>query len=115
MNLPELKSDFYKRYSASDNFLHFTSNGILCALLGHCDIENSPSLTCTLSMRIQMFARVLEGSMIKLQSSAENNCFIYIFGTPAEIFRGADRETVNLIKALESRKIKGAQILYDST
>ena len=115
LNLPELKSAFYKRYNASDKFLHFTSNGILCTLLGHCGIEGAPSLTCTLSMRVQMFARALDGNMIKLQSSEENDCFVYIFGTPAEIFRGTDRETVNLIKTLESRSLRGAQILYDST
>ena len=62
-----------------------------------------------------MFARVLDGNMIKIQNSAENKCLVYVFGTPPELFRGADRETVNLIRALESRKIKGAQILYDST
>ena len=115
MNLPELKEDFYKRYSSSDNYLHFTSNGILCTLLGHCGIENAPSLTCTLSMRVRMFARALNGNMIKIQSSTENKCFVYIFGTPPELFRGADKETVNLIRMLDNHKIKGAQILYDST
>ena len=67
MNLPELKEDFYKRYSSSDNYLHFTSNGILCTLLGHCGIGNAPSLTCTLSMRVRMFARSLDGNMIKIK------------------------------------------------
>lgn len=113
LKLPELKEAFYKRYNSSDNYLHFTSNGLLCTLLGHCELENTPSLTCTLSMRVQMFARALDGGMIKLQSSTEDKCLVYIFGTPAELFRGGDKETVKVIQMLDEKKIRGAQILYD--
>ncbi|MCC8160171.1 MAG: hypothetical protein LIO53_02460 [Oscillospiraceae bacterium] len=113
MNLPELKEDFYKRYSASDNFLHFVSNGLLCALLGHCGIEYAPSLTCALSMRVQMFARAMGGNIIKLQSTDTNKCLVYNFGDRAELFRGFDFDAVSLMHCLARRGAKGAQILYD--
>ncbi|MCD8180306.1 MAG: hypothetical protein LUF26_02325 [Firmicutes bacterium] len=115
MNLSELKEDFYKRYSASDSFLHFVSSGILCPLLGHCGIEYAPSVSFALSMRVQMFARALGGNVIKLQSTDTNRCLVYNFGDRAELYRGFDFDAVSLMSCLARRGAKGAQILYDCT
>lgn len=113
MNLPELKEDFYKRFNQSDSFLHFTANGLLCTLLGHSDIEYAPSLTFTLSMRVQMFARRLGGNMINLQDTSSAKSLSYTFGTPIGLFRGGDKSAAELLRSLERYKPKGAEILYE--
>lgn len=115
MNLPELKKDFYQRYNQSDSFLHFCSNGILCELLGYTNIEYAPSLTFTLSMRIQMFARKLGGNLINIESTKSDGCLSYHLGTPAQLFRGHDRFIVDLIQSMNSSGLRGADILYDCT
>lgn len=115
LNLTEIKQDFYKRYNASDNFLHFTSNGLLCVLLGCCDIENAPSLSCTLSMRVQMLARKLDSNIIKIQDADTNKCLSYIPGTSPELFQGMDRKFAQLISEFDRGRLRGAEILYKST
>lgn len=113
MNLPELKKDFYKRFDPSDNFLHFTSNGLLCDLLGHSCVENAPSLTCALSMRVQMSARRLGSNMINIQDVSSAQAFSYTFGSPSELLRGENERTAKLINRLMKYNINGAQILYE--
>ncbi len=113
MNLTELKQDFYKRFNASDNFLHFTSNGIFCTLLGCTETEYTPSLGCTLSMGVKMFSRRLEGGLISLQENKSNKCFSYIFGSNTENLRGDGNEYVNLFRRLEPLGLKGTQVLFE--
>ncbi len=113
MNLPELKEDFYKRFDPSDNFLHFTSNGLLCDLLGHSSVEYAPSLTCALSMRVKMFARRLGSDMVNIQDVSSAQAFSYTFGTPSELLRGENEQTAKLINRLMRYNINGAQILYE--
>lgn len=115
MKLQELKQNFYKRYEQSDNFLHFTSTGLVCPLLGHNNIENTPSLTCSLSMRVQMFARRLGGNSIDIQDVTGNEEISYRFGTPNRIVQGIYPDTVNIIHKFEKYGISGAQILYERT
>ena len=115
MNLPELKQNFYKRFDESDKFLHFTSCGILYTMLGHTDIDTAPSLTCPLSMRIQMFSRKMGTDMINLENTASNTCLSYRFGTPSELYREKDKYVASLINALSHYKISGAKILYDNS
>jgi galactokinase len=115
--LSELKKDFYRRFNASDNFLHLTANGIACPLLGYTDIRNAPSLSLTLSMRIQMLARKIDDNTVNVQASDSDKCFSYRFGTPTSNIRGADKFTADITAALErhnfSSPLRGAQILYD--
>lgn len=113
LNLTELKQDFYKRFSASDNFLHFTANGILCTLLGCTETEYTPFLGCTLSMGVKMFARRLNGEVINIQENTSDECLSYIFGTPLEQFRGDNKEYTELIKRLEPYSLSGTQILFE--
>lgn len=115
MNFPELKKDFYKRFDESDNFLHFTSCGLLCTLLGHTDIESAPALTCTLSMRVAMFARKLGGNVIMIESTSNDKCLSYTIGTPEELFRGKDKLPIRIINTMEPYIKGGAQIFFDST
>lgn len=113
MNLPELKKDFYHRFNSSDNFLHFTANGLLCALLGYTDIEYAPSLTFTLSMRIQMFSRKMGGGLINIEESSTNKCFSYHLGTPSKLFRGKEKFIAELVESLNIYNQNGTDILYD--
>lgn len=113
MNLTELKQDFYKRFNASDNFLHFTSNGILCTLLGCTETEYTPSLGCTLSMGVKMFSRRLNGELISIQENTSNQCLSYIFGANTEHFHGQNRDCVRLLKQLEAYGLRGTQILFE--
>lgn len=115
MNKTEIKSDFYQRYSASDNFLHFTANGLLCTLLGHIDIEGAPSLNCGLSMRVQMFACRLGGRIINLQNTQSDKCLSYNFGTNPALFPSDRIADIELLGMLEKQNIEGMNILYDST
>lgn len=115
MNFPELKQNFYKRFEQSSKFLHFTSQGLLCTLLGHVSVPQSPSLTCTLSMRVQMFARACGGQGIKIESTDSDNFFAYTPGDPTQIFRGKGRRTAELIDTLRGHSLKGTEILYQTT
>lgn len=115
LKFAELKQDFYKRFRQSDNFLHFTSTGLLCTLLGHSDIKHAPSLTCSLSMRVQMFARRLGGSCIDIQDVTKSEGLSYRFGTPTDILHSTDRSSAEIIRRLEDYGISGAQILYERT
>lgn len=115
MNFPELKQDFYKRFEQSSKFLHFTSQGLLCTLLGHVSVPQSPSLTCTLSMRVQMFARAAGGQGIKIESSDSDKFFAYTPGDPTQIFRGKGRLAAELIDTLRGHSLKGTEILYQTS
>lgn len=115
MNLPELKKDFYQRFNSSDNFLHFTANGLLCTLLGYTDIDYAPSLTFTLSMRIQMFARKTGGKLVNIEDTASDKCLSYHFGTPPKLFRGKEKFIAELIDSLNLPNPIGVDILYDCT
>ena len=115
MKLTELKQDFYKRFEQSDNFLHFTSTGLLCTLLGHSDIEHAPSLTCSLSMRVQMFTRRLGGNCIDIQDVTKSEGLSYRFGTPTDILHSNNRNTAEIIRRFEDYGLSGAQILYERT
>lgn len=115
MNLPELKKDFYKRLGPSHSFLHFISNGMLCTLLGHDEVDESPFIACTLSMGIKMFARKLGGNMIVIQDNAKSKAISYTYGSSPTQYTGEPRDTIELIQRLESRNIRGAEILFDCT
>ncbi len=113
MNLPELKNDFYKRLGPSDNFLHFMSNGLLCSLLGHDDIDAAPFIGCTLSMGVKMFARKLGGKMIMIQDNDQSNAISYKYGAGTAQYAGTAKDIAELIQRLEIKNIKGAEILFD--
>lgn len=113
MNLTDLKSSFYKRYSQSENFLYFASNGLLCTLLGHSNIYLTPSITCTLSMRVKMFARKIDGNIIRIEDTSGLKLFSYTLNTPPNLFHGKERTLANHLKSLTKYGIKGAEILYD--
>lgn len=113
MDLTELKQDFYKRFNASDNFLHFTSNGILCTLLGCTETDYTPFLGCTLSMGVKMFSRRLDGDMISLQESTSNKSLSYVLGSNGETFHGSNRECAQLFKQLEPYGLRGTQVLLE--
>ncbi len=111
--MSELKEDFYKRYETSCNYLHFSANGILCPLLGYTEFETAQSLSCSLSMRVQMLARSLDGGILKVGSVASDKCFSYDFTDPASLFSGVDAETVRIATAIGRGRKIGAQILYE--
>lgn len=115
MDFPILKEDFHNRFLQSGSFLHFTSYGLLCTLLGHIDIESAPSINFSLSMRIQMLARKNASNSIKLQNSATNKNLSYTLGTPSKLFNDSARFAVDLINSMNNYNIKGADILYDSS
>ncbi len=115
MNLPKLKQDFYKRFQQSNNFLHFTSTGLLCTLLGHSDIENAPSMTCSLSMGTQMFTRRLGGNCINIQNVRKSEALLYRFGTPTKLLPLDKRKTADILQKFSDYGISGAQILYERT
>lgn len=113
MNLTELKQDFYQRFNASDNFLHFTANGVLCTLLGCTETEYTPALGCTLSMGVKMFSRHLNGEVINIQESTSNQGLSYIFGSNTEQFHGRNRECARLFQQLEAPGLRGTQVLFE--
>ena len=115
MNFLTLKEDFYKRYETSSKFLHYTSYGALCTLLGHTDIPTAPSLCCTLSMRVEMFARKSCGNYVKIENTTTDKCLQYPFGTSTDLFKGKTKFFAELIHALENSGLKGAEILYNNT
>lgn len=115
MNFLTLKEDFYKRYETSGKFLHYTSYGALCTLLGHTDIPTAPSLCCTLSMRVEMFARKSGGNYVKIENTTTDKCLQYPFGTSTDLFKGKTQFFAELIHALENSGLKGAEILYNNT
>lgn len=113
MNLAEFKSDFYRRCGASDNFLHYTAAGVLCTLLGYSDIEYMPCLTFTLSMKMQMLSRKMNGMLINIEDTASDKCFSYRFGTSPNLFRDKERFIASLTEDINPPC--GAQILCDCT
>ena len=82
MNFLTLKEDFYKRYETSGKFLHYTSYGALCTLLGHTDIPTAPSLCCTLSMRVEMFARKTGGKYVKIENTTTDTRTVDVKAVP---------------------------------
>lgn len=115
MNFADLKASFYKRYSRSENFLYFAANGFLCTLLGHSNMSITPSLTCTLSMRVKMFARRIDGNIVSIEDTSGRKLFSYTLNTPPELFRGKERTLANHLRELSKQGIRGAQVLYDSS
>lgn len=113
MDLTELKKDFYKRFNASDNFLYFTANGVLCTLLGCNETEYTPALSCTLSMGVKMFARRLDGGVINIQENTEDQSLSYIFSANSEHFHGRNREFAKIIHQFEPYSLRGTQILFE--
>lgn len=115
MNFLTLKEDFYKRYQPSAKFLHYTSYGALCTLLGHTDIPTAPSLCCTLSMKVEMFARKSGGNYVKIENTTTDKCLQYPFGMSTDLFKGKTKFFAELIHALENSGLKGTEILYNNT
>ena len=62
-----------------------------------------------------MFARRLDGSMIKIQSTNSDRHFTYTPNMPPALLGGREREIAELIASLQGYGISGAQILYCST
>lgn len=112
MNRNDIKETFYKRYSASDSYLHFTFAGILCELLGCGDINGAPFLSCRLSMGIKMLARRLGGNIITVQDTASDSKFTYTAANPQELYSGRNRGIAEIARKFNGQ---GAEILYQST
>lgn len=112
LNLTDLKQDFYKRFSASNSFLAYSRMGLLCPLLGNTSIKHSPSLNCSLSMKIQLYGRQLAGEMIKLQSTKNNLCVVFRFGTrpPSQ-----HTELFEMLEKMRGYGIGGAELFFDSS
>lgn len=112
MNLTDLKQDFYKRFSASDSFLSYSRMGLLCPLLGDVSIKHSPALTCSLSMKIQVYGRRLGGELIKLQSTKNNLCVIFRFGgqLPSQ-----HTELFEMLDKMRGYGAGGAELFFDSS
>ena len=77
MNISVLKSDFYKRFDTSDNFLVTQKCGMLCTLLGFCDIRGAMSLTATLSMGVNGVCRKLSGDVIQITNNDSGDLLRY--------------------------------------
>lgn len=112
MNLVDLKEDFYKRFNASDSFLCYSRAGLLCPLLGDISIEHSPSLSCSLSMKVQVYGRRLNGEMIKLQSTKNNLCVIFRYGgrLPSQ-----HTELFDMLEKMHGYGAGGAELFFDSS
>ncbi len=112
MNLTDLKQDFYKRFNVSSAFLSYSRMGLLCPLLGEVSIERCPSLACSLSMKVQVYARRLEGDMIKLQSTKNNLCVIFRFGgrLPSQ-----HPSLFEMLDKMHGYGVGGAEIFFDSS
>lgn len=112
MNLTDLKQDFYKRFSASESFLTYSRIGLLCPLLGDASIKRSPLLSCSLSMKVQLYGRRLGGEMIKLQSTKNNLCVVFHFGgrPPSQ-----HTELFEMLEKMHGYGISGAELFFDSS
>lgn len=112
MNLTDLKQDFYKRFSVSDSFLAYSRMGLLCPLLGDASIKRSPLLSCSLSMRVQLYGRRLGGEMVKLQSTKNNLCVVFHFGgrPPSQ-----HTELFEMLEKMRGYGIGGAELFFDSS
>ncbi len=111
MNLTELKTDFYRRYSESASYLCFFRSGLLCSLLGDVDIPKSRSLNCSLSMCVQVCGRAVGGDIIKLEDSDSNNCRSHHLLSPFP----AKNRTLQAISRLAPMGISGAELLACSS
>lgn len=110
LNLTDLKEDFYKRFSASGSFLSYSRAGLLCPLLGYEEINHCPALTCSLSMKVQVYGRRLEGEMIKLQSTKNNLCIIFRYGgRPPSQHTGL----FEMLEKMHAYGTGGAELFFD--
>lgn len=112
LNLTDLKQDFYKRFSVSESFLSYSRTGLLCPLLGYDSFKRAPALTCSLSMKVQVYGRRLEGNMIKLQSTKNNLCIVFGYGgrKPSQ-----HTELFEMLDMLHCYGAGGAELFFDST
>lgn len=112
LNLTELKQDFYKRFRPSGDFLTYSRTGLLCPLLGVTSVKRAPSLTCSLSMKVQVYGRKLAGDMIKLQSTKNNLCVVYRYGSrlPSQ-----HTELFEMLERLRAYGAFGAELFFDSS
>ncbi|MGN0149398.1 MAG: hypothetical protein ACI4C7_04015 [Clostridia bacterium] len=110
MNLTELKQDFYKRYSSSDNFLSYSRAGLLCSLLGDISLRHCPSLSCSLSMHVQVYGRKINGEIIKLQTTKSNTCIVF---HPGNNIPSQHRSLFEMIERLYRFGIHGAELIFD--
>ncbi len=62
-----------------------------------------------------MLARTLADASIRIEDAASDKYFSYIPGTPTGILRGDDRFAAELIDSMRAYKLKGAEILYESS
>lgn len=77
MDITTLKSDFYKRFDTSDNMLITQKSGILCTLLGFCDIRGSTALSAPLSMGVTGVCRRLDGGAVKITDTSNGDVMTY--------------------------------------
>lgn len=110
MNLTELKQDFYKRFDTSGNFLTYSRAGLLCSLLGDISIRRCPALSCSLSMRVQVYGRRLEGDVVKLQTTKSNTCIVFHYGSriPSQY-----KNLFEMLDRMHSYGVRGAELIFD--
>ncbi len=112
MNLTDFKQDFYKRFRPSGDFLAYSRAGLLCPLLGVTSVKRSPSLVCSLSMKVQVYGRKLAGDMIKLQSTKNNLCVVYRYGSRLP---PRHTELFEMLERLRAYGAFGAELFFDSS
>ncbi len=110
LNLAELKEDFYKRFSSSDQFLIYSRMGMPCSLLGDVETEYCPSLSCCLSMRAQVYGRRLNGDAIRFQSSANNDCIVF---HPGDVVKKEYRDLFSTVEKMYNYGVRGADLFAD--
>lgn len=110
MNLTDLKQDFYKRFSSSGNFLSYSRAGLLCPLLGDASIARCAALTCSLSMKVQVYGRKLESDMIKLQNTKNNVCVVFRYGSQLP---SQHKRLFEMLEKLHGYGAHGAELFFD--
>lgn len=112
MNLTDLKEDFYKRFSVSESFLSYSRSGLLCPLLGYITFPRCAALTCSLSMKVQVYGRRIEGNLVKLQSTKNNLCVVFHYGgrLPSQ-----HTELFDMLDKMHGYGVGGAELFFDCT
>lgn len=110
MNLTDLKQDFYKRFSSSNNFLSYSRAGLLCPLLGDASIARCAALTCSLSMKVQVYGRKLESDIIKLQNTKNNVCIVFRYGSQLP---SQHTGLFEMLEKLHGYGAHGAELFFD--
>lgn len=98
MNTTTLKSDFYKRFDTSNNPLIIKKSGLLCTLLGFCNIKGASSLSTVLSMGVSGICRRLDGNAIQITDTSNSDTLTY-----------------HLDNKSKKYNICGSQILFDNS